>query len=145
MNLLELQKELRALSIPKNGYNPHFKSNYAELADVLDAVVPVLNKHDLVLLQPLTSIGDLPAVRTLIHNAKEHVDVIDETTPIIMDRVTPQAAGSGITYTKRYAILAALGLTAGDPDDDANVAEGLSEKKEPNAKSNKDEERGTVL
>jgi hypothetical protein len=40
--------------------------------------------------------------------------------------VTPQIVGSITSYARRYAYLAALGLVAGQEDDDANLGSGLS-------------------
>jgi hypothetical protein len=53
--LLEVQKEVGA--IKKDSVNPFFKSKYADINSYIDTVKPILNKHGVVLLQPLSHIG----------------------------------------------------------------------------------------
>ena len=49
--LIEFQKKVTA--IKKDGKNPHFKSNYATLSQILSEVKPLLSEIGLVLLQPI--------------------------------------------------------------------------------------------
>lgn len=98
--------------------NPHFKSSYASLESVLDAVKPTLNKYGIAVLQPLVEEGDkLFVITKLIHESGE---MIESKTPVIFEKQTAQAMGSGISYSRRYS-LAAL-VCIGADDDDANEA-----------------------
>src|SRR3990167_3674296 len=57
-DLLAAQKEMPALQ--KSAINPHFKNRYVPLEELLQTVVPILNKHNFVLLQmPCQSGGDM--------------------------------------------------------------------------------------
>lgn len=92
--------------------------SYADLADVLGAVRPVLAAHHLAVLQaPCVVDGVLGVRTTLLHASGESVS---EVLPIgqVDD---PQALGSAITYARRYALIALLGLATED-DDDAQAA-----------------------
>jgi len=115
--LIKVQEELPKLE--KNADNPFFKSKYVPLEEVITKIVPILNKHGFAIVQQLSSVDGKPALRTrLIHVTGEE---LDETGVVVMKMEDPQAQGSAITYNRRYAIMALLGLV-GDVDDDANKA-----------------------
>ena len=116
--LLEVQKEIKA--IEKNATNPFFKKKYFDINSLLEQVKPVLNKHGLVLLQPLVDLNGKQALSTRLIDAETGV-VIDTVTllPITEDA---QKAGSAITYFRRYALQSLLALEA--EDDDANSVSG---------------------
>lgn len=98
--------------------NPHFKSSYASLESVLDAVKPTLNKYGIAVLQPMVEENDkLFIITKLVHESGES---IESKTPVMFDKQTAQAMGSGISYARRYS-LAAL-VCIGADDDDANEA-----------------------
>jgi len=115
-DLLAVQMEVPNLQ--KKAINPFFSSKYVTLDDVIHIVLPILNKHNFVLLQQPTEVGGSPALRTvLMHSSGE---VLESTMLLQVAKDDPQGQGSGITYGRRYAILAWLGLTA-DADDDAEA------------------------
>jgi hypothetical protein len=105
--------------VDKNSANPFFKSKYADLTEVKTTVQPLLAKHKLAVTQWPTTLDGKPALRTrIIHESGEY----DEDTMLLMNaKDDPQGQGSGITYAKRYAFMAALGIVA-DEDDDGNKA-----------------------
>lgn len=94
--------------------NPHFKNRYASLAAVRDAVVPILSKHGIAVVQT-TRIDPFVLVTTLMHKDGS----LESVYPLAVDK--PQAMGSQITYARRYCLLAICGI-AGDEDDDAENA-----------------------
>lgn len=113
-DLLEAQKEMPSLQ--KSGINPHFKNKYVPLEELLQTVVPILNKHNFVLLQMPCVIGEEPALGyKLLHVSGES---ISETMLLMVGKDDPQGQGSAITYARRYSLMSLLGLTA-DVDDDA--------------------------
>jgi len=114
----------------KRAVNPHFKSRYADLSSCLDAVLPALNKHGLSLLQLVGETrGNLVTLTTIL--GCSNGAYISALSSIPMDKKGgPQGAGSGISYLKRYAVSALVGL--GTTDDDGNEAQGRSP--EPKAK-----------
>ena len=100
--------------------NPFFKSKYAPLPDILNDVRPLLAKHGLALLQAPSGDGDKIVITTLLmHESGEWI----EACPLILkaDKATAQGAGSAITYGRRYALSAVLGISSED-DDDGNQA-----------------------
>lgn len=108
---------------PKNtADNPFFKSKYAPLNDVLNLVRPLLTKNGLSILQSPSGDGEKIIVTTmLMHSSGEWI----ELDPLVLraDKVTAQSAGSAITYARRYAVSAILGISSED-DDDGNYATG---------------------
>jgi hypothetical protein len=113
--LLAVQKE--APKIQSDGINPHFGSRYVTLESLMETILPVLNRHGVVLIQSPTSDGSL--FTRLIH-AETGEDVVS-TIPLMLSKDDAQGQGSAITYARRYALMAMLGLVA-DEDDDGNQA-----------------------
>ena len=139
--LAEVQKELRELGLKTNAKNPHFKNEYLDLPGLLSQVIPVLEKHNLLLSQTLTSVGEAPALRTDLIDLEEDAVLLSDAIPFVLDRVSPQAVGSAITYYRRYAILVMFNLVA-ESDDDGEEADKPTRKKtnaprKPNAKPTK--------
>ena len=99
----------------KDKNNLFFKSKYADLTAVLDAIVPVFNEHGLVMTQSLEE-GGLRT--TVLHTSGQSLTSV---TPVIVDKGGPQAFGSGVTYMRRYMAQAVAGIAA-DDDDDGNAA-----------------------
>lgn len=105
-------------SIKKAASNDHFKSKYADLAHVVEAVVPALNNAGVAVIQSPSSDGQLVAVTTvLLHESGASVTSTLHLRPTKPD---PQGVGSAITYGRRYALLAMTG--AAPEDDDGNAA-----------------------
>jgi hypothetical protein len=104
----------------KDSSNPFFKSKYADLASCWDACRKQLAANNLSVIQT-TRINEhgLVLVTTLGHNSGEWVR---GELPIRSKDDSPQALGSGITYARRYALAAIVGLA--QIDDDAEAAQG---------------------
>ena len=101
-----------------NKVNPHFKSRYADLAEIRDTVTPALAKQGIAAvhgLEPLDG-GGLVVTTRLIHSSGQW---IESGFPIAYDK--PQTMGSAITYGRRYNLSAITNIAA-DDDDDANAA-----------------------
>lgn len=125
MNRSESIKELTAAlvsfhakagKVRKDSKNPFFKSKYASLENILDAVQPILVECGLSLMQFPTNRHELTSL--LSHISGEWIESTYEMIPTKND---PQALGSVITYQRRYAIGSILNLNIGD-DDDGNEA-----------------------
>lgn len=110
-------------SATKDAKNPFFKSTYADLNAIREAVLPVLNKHKISVLQPTVMVGDTPFVETvLLHESGEFISSITE---IIADKANnAQSAGSGISYARRYGLQSLV--CVGAEDDDGESAVGRS-------------------
>lgn len=113
--LAAAQAEMKNAKLNKQ--NPHFKSKYADLAEIRDTVTPALSKHGIAVVQG-TDAGDsgLVVFTRLVHKSGQW---IESRFPIAYDK--PQTMGSAYTYAKRYS-LAAICNIAADEDDDANAA-----------------------
>jgi ERF superfamily len=106
---------------PLNAINPHFKSRYADLSSVREAVIPALTEHGLSVVQvpSLDEAGNFVLITRLLHASGEW---LQSSYPLPMDPAKPQALGSALTYARRYSLSAITGIAA-DEDDDAAGAE----------------------
>ena len=100
----------------KNKSNPHFKSRYADLAAVLDAIRAPLSSNGLSTVQTM-HIGERCIVlRTmLLHSSGQYIAT---EYPIAM-MLKAQEMGAAITYGRRYSLAAIVGVA--QDDDDANA------------------------
>lgn len=115
--LVKSQKQFKP--VVKDAENPFFKSNYADLSSILQAVMPVLTDNGLALSQPMRVDNGITILCTkLIHESGEVMES-EMILPVVQD---PQKYGSLITYYKRYQLQAMLGISTADEDDDANYA-----------------------
>ena len=118
--LVAAQAEMRNPRL--TSVNPHFRNRYADLAEVRECVMPVLAKHGLALVQSPVCTADGAGVNNLLcHHSGELLDLGDCILPLA--KKDPQAAGSAITYARRYSLQAIAGVV-GDEDDDAEGATG---------------------
>jgi len=110
----------------KNADNPYFRSKYADLPHVWDSCKKLLNENGLVVMQTMRNENDAITVYTILaHTSGEWVRSALSVTPK-QDKdgfITAQAIGSAITYARRYALSAIVGITP-DDDDDGAVASG---------------------
>jgi len=116
--LFEAKKEIGKIS--KDAKNPFFKSSYLSLNGLIDAVEEVLEKHNLLLLQPVED----GKVVTMIVDVESKEDISNRnsilSSMILPNIQDPQKLGSAITYYRRYTLQSLLGLQA--EDDDGNMA-----------------------
>lgn len=98
--------------------NPHFRSKFASLASVRNAVVPVLAAEGLAISQkPSVANGEVVVDTVLMYGNEREVSTL--TMPVA--KADAQGIGSAITYARRYALMAVCGVV-GDDDDDGNQA-----------------------
>lgn len=100
--------------IKKTETNPFFKSKYADLSAILDVIRQPLSDNGLSFVQ--FPKGDNELETMLMHTSGEWMSETYKMTPVKND---PQGLGSVITYQRRYALGAILGLNI-DIDDDGN-------------------------
>lgn len=106
-------------SIKKSADNPFFKSKYAPLDKVMPVALKALNDQKIAVTQLISNIDGQSALTTLLmHSSGEWISA---DQPLILDKDNPQGQASAVTYARRYAIMAALGMVA-DEDDDGNKA-----------------------
>lgn len=116
--LVAAQKAMPA--VHKDGTNPHFRSAFVTLDNLINTTRPVLNENGLSIQQlPTTLENGAPGLRTrLTHVSGEF---IEDVMPLMVDKANMQGYGSALTYAKRYAWGAVLGVST-DADDDGNAA-----------------------
>lgn len=122
--LVAAQKEIEVAQ--KNAENPFFKSHYANFTAVVDAVKGPLNRQGLAFLQLVQTDDDIDTVETILMH--ESGQFISSTARVYCNKPNdPQAFGTGITYAKRYALQAALGLPTEDNDGGGGSGDGPPE------------------
>jgi len=104
----------------KDSANPFFKSSYADLNSVIKAIKEPFAKFGLAYTQfPITGDNGIGVTTRLIHESGEWIEC---GFFLPLTKQDPQAAGSAITYARRYALQAMAGIPA--VDDDAESAMG---------------------
>lgn len=117
--LLAAQREIEGVS--KDSENPHFKSRFADLTSVIEATVPVLNRHGIVVIQlPTPGLEGTLSLTTMLLHA-ESGESISGTAVVPLAKQDPQAYGSAMTYARRYSLGAAVSLKFLDDDAEAAV------------------------
>jgi hypothetical protein len=103
----------------KDKLNPHFKSKYADLGSVIDAIKPALIKNGLYFTQrPQPSEGGVTVETVIGHASGEEMSLGALFVPA--NKNDAQAFGSALTYARRYALVTAFGVPV--EDDDGNAA-----------------------
>lgn len=99
---------------------------YADLSTVLSAILPALSKHGIRLSQTFQPWGDDGSAMLLVTSLK-HVSGEEESSRLPLVQPTSSRGnavhdwGGAVTYQRRYAILAIIGLAAGIKDDDGDA------------------------
>ena len=120
--LAKAQGQMKAAA--KDSKNPHFGSKYADFASIVDAIRGPLSANGLAFIQRVSTTDGVATVTTrLMHSSGEW---IQDKCSFPVAQKTPQGYGSAITYAKRYALSALVGVAA-DEDDDGNAASGRQE------------------
>lgn len=106
-----------------NKVNPHYKSKYADFASCMDACRNPLAENGIVVTQYCELLNDkLNLVTMLAHTSGQWMT---SYFPVFTANNNMQSLGSAISYAKRYALTAALGIVADEEvDDDAEAADG---------------------
>lgn len=104
----------------KGGKNPHFKSRYSTLSDVWDVAREPLSANGLSVTQLIYDDPNGVGLRTVLMHASG--ESIESRFVMPLQQKSPQGLGSAITYARRYALAAILGIVS-DEDDDGNKAQ----------------------
>lgn len=98
----------------KDGANPFHKSKYMTLSSVWDACRQPLSSNGLAIVQTIEIMNDKNClVTTLMHSSGEW---IKSCLPLLMSKQDSQSMGSAITYSRRYALCAMVGICPADDD-----------------------------
>ena len=107
----------------KDAENPFFKSRYSDLPSIVEACKSALLKNNLVVTQSTTLLNGATLLVTTLHHTSGQW--IRGYYPVTAVKADPQAMGSAITYARRYALSAIVGVVSED-DDDGESAMGRS-------------------
>jgi hypothetical protein len=112
--------------------NPFLKNKYADLGAVISAAKASCAKNGLSVTQPASTDGDAVTVTTLLMHSSGQWISSEMTLPLGKEsgRSIAQAAGSIITYLRRYSLSAMLGIYA-DEDTDGNEAKAKPAQAQP--------------
>ena len=114
----DVKKTRTAKIQPKN--SAPYTYTYADLADMIATVKPVLAKHGLAVSQSVTGDGETVGVETRVTHAGGWTEKFG---PLVLSSPgDPRSAGSAITYARRYAEAAALGIATEDDTDGATAS-----------------------
>lgn len=103
----------------KDSVNPHFRSKYADLASIREAIRVPLSVNGLAFFQRTTSTPEGVTVETtLLHSSGEF---IRDSCWLPVAQQTAQAYGSALTYARRYSLSSLVGVVADNEDDDGNA------------------------
>lgn len=112
----------------KNAANPHFRSNYADLAEIINTTRPVLTKYGLSVVQiPAFADGVVQLETMLLHESGEWIKGM-AGAPI--GKPDAQGVGSAVTYLRRYSLAAVCNIAQED-DDGNGASQGGRQQSEP--------------
>lgn len=114
--LAKAQAEIENAS--KSSVNPHFKSKYADLAEVLNTVRPVMSRNGIAIIQMPSFDAGIASVETLMTHASG--EWISNICSAPVSKNDAQGVGSATTYLRRYSLAAFAGIA--QEDDDGNLA-----------------------
>jgi len=118
----------------KNKSNPFFKSKFLDLAAVWEVIRKPLSSHGLSVVQTVEGTTEQLYLLTILGHSSGQW--IKSKMPLILVKKTPQEMGSSISYSRRYSLMALIGVCAEDEDDDGEAAT------KPHRKESKKQENG---
>lgn len=103
--------------------NPAFpKAKYADLASVWDACRDALSSNGIAVLQIPNETPEGMTLTTMVtHSSGQWFSSRYPVRPV---QATPQGLGSAITYARRYALMAMVGIAPEDDDGEAAMGRG---------------------
>jgi hypothetical protein len=133
--LAQAQRKMPACR--KDSQNPHLRSRYTDLTELVDATRPVLTEQGLSVVQSTRSesgTGRLLLVTLLMHNSGQWLRGEAPVESVPTKGINPnQALGSALTYMRRYTYGAMIGAVS-EEDDDGHAAAPLPQAgKQPSA------------
>ena len=126
MALSKVQGEMS--SAIKDSSNPFFKSKYADLSSIWNCCKEPLSKNGLAIIQTMDlKEGQNVLITTLAHASGQWMR---SCLPILNEKNNAQGLGSAITYMRRYALSAIVGVTCDEDDDGNEACKGSDKRKE---------------
>lgn len=114
----------------KDSTNPFFKTKYADLSSVVDAIKLPLSENGLSYVQISHDSQSSASIETVIlHSSGEWLSTGTITVPV--NKADAQGYGSAITYARRYSLQMAFGVAPDDDDGNGAAKAKLKAKPEP--------------
>jgi hypothetical protein len=107
-------------AVAKDGTNPHFRSQFVTLDALIAATREVLNRHGISISQGATGDHNEPRLTTTLQHTSGEAWGL--TMPLYPAKQDMQALGAAITYARRYAWAAILGIASEEDDDHAGAS-----------------------
>lgn len=110
----------------KDKTNPHYGSRYATLDAVREACRMPLSLYGLSVVQPIGRLedGTLCTYTRLLHRSGQWLQ--DGGTPLLLSKDDMQGLGSALTYSRRFGLMAMVGIAPEDDDGNAAVQKGAA-------------------
>lgn len=105
--------------VVKGAVNPHFRSKYADLSDVMQVALPALNKNGIAAWHSTVIADGTTIMRTTLSHGESDTH-INCDVPLIVAKNDMQGMKSATTYAKRIGIESLTGIAP--EDDDGNAA-----------------------
>lgn len=112
-------KQAKVKGQSKEGRSFEYSYAYADIADVLEAVLPVLSRHGLSVTQP--TVVDGPALMIATRLGHSSGQWIESLYPVCSINGDHQKMGGAMTYARRYALCSLLGIAADEDTDGEGV------------------------
>jgi hypothetical protein len=120
----------------KGAVNPHFKSKYADLADLVEVVRPALNKHGIAFFHSMNVDGPLHLMGTILVHGETDTR-IECWVPLIVAKNDMQGMKSATTYAKRIGLESVTGVAPEDDDGNAAAKAAPSNRADPRPDTSK--------
>jgi hypothetical protein len=111
--------QLQMGPVLKSSNNPHFKSKYADLSDVMDVALPALNSSGISAWSSIVHTDGNQFMRTTLSHGESDTHISCDVA-LILSKNDMQAMKSATTYAKRIGIESLTGIAP--EDDDGNAA-----------------------
>ena len=105
--------------VVKGATNPHFRSKYADLADVVSVALPALNGNGITLFHQIVRVDERDYMRTVLMHGETDTSIQCDV-PLIVAKDDMQGFKSATTYAKRIGLESLTGIAP--EDDDGNAA-----------------------
>lgn len=123
--IFDIREKIGAL--PKDGFNPHFRSRYTKFDTILDRLNPLLKEERLLMTRDEKIVEGVPSVVIAFYHVDGDKDAhMAWTLPTQVIPGTFQNVGAAFTYLGRILLLGILGIQQEEEDDDGNRASGIS-------------------
>lgn len=119
--LVEVQSELQTIQKGETAQGNKFSYKYASLDAIAQEIKPILHSHGVAYMQSVGGLNTnaLTLTTRIFNNKGQYIEDTAALPPVVGGSNAAQALGMSITYMRRYALSAMLGITS-DEDIDGN-------------------------